>query len=244
MHVEYGIGRYHGMVRKSIGGLEREYLEIEYAAGDRLFVPIHQADRVSRYLGADEREPYMHRLGGTEWAAVRDQAEQAVRDIAARPAGALRRARGGPGLCLFRPTPPGSTSWRPPSPTKRPTTSSAPSPRSRPTWSSPKPMDRLICGDVGYGKTEVALRAAFKAVMDGKQVAVLVPTTVLAQQHFYTFRRRLRAFPVTVEMLSRFRTPERAGGDHPGLDAAARWTSSSARTACSPRMSPSRTWGW
>jgi transcription-repair coupling factor (superfamily II helicase) len=83
VHIEYGIGRYHGMVHKTIGSLEREYLEIEYASGDRLFVPIHQADRVSRYLGADDREPYMHRLGGSEWATVRAHAERAVRDVAA-----------------------------------------------------------------------------------------------------------------------------------------------------------------
>ena len=104
-------------------------------------------------------------------------------------------------------------------------------------------MDRLICGDVGYGKTEVALRAAFKAVMDGKQVAVLVPTTVLAQQHYTTFSRRLAAFPVTVEMLSRFQTASAAGARVCGAGATAAWTSSSARTACCSKDVASRTWG-
>ena len=107
-----------------------------------------------------------------------------------------------------------------------------------------RPMDRLMCGDVGYGKTEVALRAAFKAVMDGKQVAMLVPTTVLAQQHYETFRQRLAPFPVTVEMLSRFRTPREQDRDYRISWQQARWISSSARTACSSRMCSSKIWGW
>lgn len=207
VHLEYGIGIYHGLVRKSIGGIEREYLEIEYDQGDRLFVPIHQADRVSRYMGADEHVPRVHRLGGTEWAAVREKAEKAVRDIA-RDLLELYAAREvTPGMA-FSP----DTEWQHELEASFPYEETDDQLRAlaeiKADMERPKPMDRLICGDVGYGKTEVALRAAFKAVMDGKQVAVLVPTTVLAQQHFYTFRRRLRAFPVKVEMLSRFRSPE------------------------------------
>jgi transcription-repair coupling factor (superfamily II helicase) len=212
VHIEYGIGRYHGMTRKRLGELEREYLEIEYAAGDRLYVPIHQADRVSRYLGASadgtvDREPHMHRLGGTEWIAVRARAEKAVRDIALELLELYAAREVAPGHA-FAP----DTEWQ------RELEASFPYQETedqlqalaeiKRDMEAPKPMDRLICGDVGYGKTEVALRAAFKAVMDGKQVAVLVPTTVLAQQHFYTFRRRLRAFPVAVEMLSRFVPPQ------------------------------------
>ena len=212
VHVEYGIGRYHGMTRKRLGELERDYLEIEYAAGDRLYVPIHQADRVSRYLGAAadgtvEREPHMHRLGGTEWIAVRARAEKAVRDIALDLLELYAAREVAPGHAFAS-----DTEWQ------RELEASFPYQETedqlqalaeiKRDMESAKPMDRLICGDVGYGKTEVALRAAFKAVMDGKQVAVLVPTTVLAQQHFYTFRRRLRAFPVAVEMLSRFVPPQ------------------------------------
>ena len=128
VHVEYGIGRYHGIVQKQLGALQREYLEIEYAAGDRLFVPIHQADRVSRYLGADEREPYLHRLGGSEWATVRERASRAVRDIAGSCWSSMPRARSPPAMPSRRIWP-GSTSWRPPSPTRRPRTSSRPSRR-------------------------------------------------------------------------------------------------------------------
>ncbi len=207
VHVEYGIGRYHGIVQKELGALQREYLEIEYAAGDRLYVPIHQANRVTRYLGPDEREPYMHRLGGNEWATVRDRASRAVRDIAVELLELYAARAVTPGYAFS-----GDVAWQheleasfPYEETEDQLTAIE---AVKGDMERPKPMDRLICGDVGYGKTEVAIRAAFKAVMDGKQVAVLVPTTVLAQQHFHTFRRRLRAFPVNVEMLSRFRSPQ------------------------------------
>mgnify|MGYP000938865237 FL=1 len=207
VHLEYGIGVYRGLVRKSIGGVEREYLELAYEQGDRLFVPIHQADRVSRYLGADERQPRIHRLGGTEWAAVRERAEKAIRDIA-RDLLELYAAREvTPGMAFAA-----DTEWQHELEASFAYEETDDQLRAlaeiKADMERPKPMDRLVCGDVGYGKTEVALRAAFKAVMDGKQVAVLVPTTILAQQHFYTFRRRLRAFPVRVEMLSRFRSPD------------------------------------
>jgi len=207
VHVEYGIGRFHGMVQKTIAGLTREYLELEYASGDRLYVPIHQADRVSRYLGADEREPYLHRLGGNEWNVVRERAQKAVRDIAAELL-ELYAAREVAAGYAFSPDTPWQHELEASFPHEETDDQLRTLQEIKADMERPKPMDRLVCGDVGYGKTEVALRAAFKAVMDGKQVAVLVPTTVLAQQHFYTFRRRLRAFPVVVEMLSRFRTPE------------------------------------
>ena len=206
VHVEYGIGRYHGMTRKTISSLAREYIEIEYAAGDRLYVPIHQADRVSRYVGSDDRPPRQHRLGGREWASVREHAERAVRDIAQELLELYAAREVAPGYA-FGP----DTAWQHELEASFLYEETDDQLRAlsevKADMEKPKPMDRLLCGDVGYGKTEVALRAAFKAVMDSRQVAVLVPTTVLAQQHFHTFRQRLRAFPVTVEMLSRFRTP-------------------------------------
>ncbi|MCE5257436.1 MAG: transcription-repair coupling factor, partial [Chloroflexi bacterium] len=185
--------------------LEREYLELEYAAGDRLFVPIHQADRVGRYVGPDDEVPELHRLGSHDWDVARSRAQRAVRDIAFE----LLE------LYAAREIAPGHP-FGPDTPWQRELESSFAYEETpdqlralnevKQDMERAKPMDRLLCGDVGYGKTEVALRAAFKAVMDGKQVAILVPTTVLAQQHFYTFRRRLRAFPVSVDMLSRFRS--------------------------------------
>ena len=205
VHLEHGIGRYHDMVRKAIGGLEREYLEIEYAAGDRLYVPIHQANRVSRYVGAGGREPRLHRLGGREWRIVRAKAERAVRDMADELLELYAAREVAPGYAF-----PPDTEWQHELEASFAYEETADQLRAlneiKADMEKPKPMDRLVCGDVGYGKTEVALRAAFKAVVDGKQAAALGPTTVLAQQHFYTFRRRLRSFPIVVEMLSRFRT--------------------------------------
>ena len=211
VHLEHGIGRYHGLAHKTIANLEREYLEIEYASGDRLFVPIHQADRISRYLAGDDRQPRIHRLGGTEWSTVRARAEKAIRDIAAELLELYAAREIVPGHS-FAP----DSAWQQELEASFPYEETDDQLRAiaevKADMERPKPMDRLICGDVGYGKTEVALRAAFKAVMGGKQVAVLVPTTVLAQQHFYTFRRRLRPFPVVVDMLSRFRSPSEQEG--------------------------------
>jgi len=206
VHLDHGIGRYAGMVRKAIGSVEREYLEIEYAGTDRLYVPVQQANRVSRYLGADDRVPYMHRLGGNEWQVTRARAEKAVRDLAADLLELYASRQVTPGHA-FSP----DTTWQRDLEESFQFEDTEDQARAleeiKRDMEEPRPMDRLLCGDVGYGKTEVALRAAFKAVMDGRQVAVLVPTTVLAQQHYYTFRRRLSAFPVRVEMLSRFRSP-------------------------------------
>lgn len=206
VHIEHGIGRYHGMTRKSIAGLEREYLEIEYDAGDRLFVPIHHANRVSRYLGADERQPRIHRLGGAEWGIARARAEKAVRDIARELLELYAQREVAQGHA-FGPDTPWQHEMEASFPYVETDDQLGALQQVKQDMEQPRPMDRLLVGDVGYGKTEVAVRAAFKAAQDGKQVAVLVPTTVLAQQHFYTFRRRLRAFPVVVEMLSRFRSP-------------------------------------
>ncbi|NLV73501.1 MAG: transcription-repair coupling factor [Chloroflexi bacterium] len=206
VHLEHGVARFHGLVHKSMGGLEREYLELEYAAGDRLFVPVHQAERVGRYIGPDDKEPTLQRLSSHDWEAARQRAQRAVRDIAMELLELYATRAIVPGHAFGEDTP-----WQRELESSFPYEETPDQLRAlsdiKADMESSRPMDRLLCGDVGYGKTEVALRAAFKAVMDGKQVAVLVPTTVLAQQHFYTFRRRLRAFPVTVEMLSRFRSP-------------------------------------
>ncbi|MEA3408206.1 MAG: transcription-repair coupling factor [Chloroflexota bacterium] len=206
VHIDHGIGHYHGMTQKTINDTRREYLEIEYAEGDRLYVPVYRADRVARYLGGRNRKPYVHRLGGATWSRVRAKAEMAVREMASELLALYAMREVTPGHAF-----PEDTVWQhelemsfPYEETEDQLQALA---EVKEDMEEPKPMDRLICGDVGYGKTEVALRAAFKAVMGGRQVAMLVPTTVLAQQHFHTFRRRLRAFPVVIEMLSRFRTP-------------------------------------
>ncbi|MFQ6100565.1 MAG: transcription-repair coupling factor [Anaerolineae bacterium] len=210
VHTEYGIGIFRGLVTRAMEGVEREYLLVEYGDSDRLYVPIHQADRLSRYIGADDRPPRLNRLGTTEWQTVKKRARRAAEDVARELLG-LYAARELAAGHAFSP----DTPWQAELEAGFPYFETEDQLRAiaevKADMERPKPMDRLVCGDVGYGKTEVALRAAFKAVLDGKQVVVLVPTTVLAQQHYATFRQRLAPFPIEVEMLSRFRSRAQQG---------------------------------
>ncbi|MBN1657753.1 MAG: transcription-repair coupling factor [Anaerolineae bacterium] len=205
VHIEHGIGLFQGLVKMGIDASEREYLLVEYAAGDKLYVPVYQADRLSRYVGVSDHEPRVNRLGTAEWEQVKQRAQKAVEEIADDLL-VLYAAREVVEGHAFAP----DTLWQAELEASFPYVETDAQVRAleeiKSDMESARPMDRLVAGDVGYGKTEVALRAAFKAVMDGKQVAVLVPTTVLAQQHFQTFSERLASFPVTVEMLSRFLT--------------------------------------
>jgi len=207
VHIDHGIGIYRGLVHKTVDNTQREYLELEYAAGDRLFVPVSHMDRITRYVGASDHAPNVHRLGSADWRTVRSRARKAVQDIA-RQLLKLYAARQVVKGHAFAP----DTAWQEEleasflyeeTPDQLQAAADV-----KEDMEAPQPMDRLLIGDVGYGKTEVAVRAAFKAVMDGKQVAVLVPTTVLAQQHLLTFQQRLAAFPVEVAMLSRFCSPK------------------------------------
>lgn len=204
VHVEYGIGRFEGLRKRILNGDEREYLVVQYAGTDQLFVPIHQADRLTQYIGSSDRPPQLSRLGSADWSRVKESTRQAVEEIARELLELYARRASVRGYAFSPDTP-----WQHELEASFPYIETEDQMRVieevKRDMESPHPMDRLICGDVGYGKTEVALRAAFKAVMDGKQVAILVPTTVLAQQHFNTFTRRLAPFPVKVEMLSRFR---------------------------------------
>ncbi len=205
VHVEYGIGIFRGLVVRSLEGMEREYLLVEYGEGDRLYVPIHQADRLSRYIGADDRPPRLNRLGRAEWQSLKARAKEAAEDVARELLDLYAARELAEGHAFGS-----DTDWQAELEAAFPYYETEDQLRAiadvKAGMEKSKPMDRLICGDVGYGKTEVALRAAFKAVMDNKQVGVLVPTTVLAQQHYATFRQRLAPFPVEVEMLSRFRS--------------------------------------
>ena len=205
VHIDHGIGRFAGTKFEHVGDRDREYLVLEYAKGDRLLVPSDQIDRVGPYVGAGEHEPTLSRLGGQEWDRMKAKAKASAATVA-RDLLALYAAREVvQGHACAADTP-----WQREMEESFPYVETPDQMRAiedtKADMERPKPMDRLITGDVGYGKTEVALRAAFKAVMDGRQVAVLVPTTVLAQQHFNTFRERLAPFPVRVEMLSRFRS--------------------------------------
>ncbi|HYM14729.1 MAG TPA: transcription-repair coupling factor [Dehalococcoidia bacterium] len=205
VHVEHGIAKFAGLVHKGMTGEEREYLELQYADGDRLFVPTDQVDRVSRYVGPSEHRPALTRLGSQEWPRAKARVRRAVQELA----GELLRLYANREVAAGHAFPP-DAAWEAELEASFPYVETADQQTAirdvKRDMEDARPMDRLVCGDVGYGKTEVAVRAAFKAVLDGAQVAVLVPTTVLAQQHFTTFRQRLAGFPVTVEMLSRFRS--------------------------------------
>lgn len=205
VHMEHGIGIFRGLVKMEVDGTLREYLQVDYAQGDRLYVPVHQADRLSRYVGAADTPPVLNRLGTADWNVVKQRAKKAVEDIAEELLRLYAQRELVPGHAFSE-----DSAWQYELEASFPYVETEDQlvaiEAVKHDMEQPRPMDRLICGDVGYGKTEVALRAAFKAAMDGKQVAVLVPTTVLAQQHYQTFAERLRPFPINVEMLSRFRS--------------------------------------
>ena len=205
VHVDHGIGKYVGLVQRSQDDVQQEYLCVEYAEQDQLFVPIHHADRLTRYVGADGHVPSISRLGGGGWQSTKQKVREAVQEVAGEMLELYAKRQVAEGYAFSPDTP-----WQHELEASFPYIETEDQLQAlaeiKEDMEESQPMDRLLCGDVGYGKTEVTLRAAFKAVMDGKQVAVLVPTTVLAQQHFDTFRERLSTFPVEVEMLSRFRT--------------------------------------
>jgi len=206
VHIDHGVGRFGGLVQRELDNHAREFLAVEYDGGGQLFVPVHQADRLTRYVGAEGAAPALDRLGGQEWHEKKGRVKAAVLEVAQEMLDLYARRHVALGYS-FKP----DTAWQKELEDSFPYVETEDQVRAlndiKRDMESSRPMDRLLCGDVGYGKTEVALRAAFKAVMDGKQVAILVPTTVLAQQHYETFLQRLAAFPVKVEMLSRFRTP-------------------------------------
>ena len=213
VHAHHGIGRFEGMRKMPVDGVEKDYIKIAYAGGDSLYVPATQLDLVSKYIGGggqDESRPMkLNKLGGTDWTRQKAKAKAAAKDL----------AKGLIALYAERQRRPGFA-FSPDSPWQREFEEAFDYPETddqlrcieeiKRDMERPVPMDRLLCGDVGYGKTEVALRAVMKCVLDGKQAAILVPTTVLAQQHFNTAVNRFRSFPVEIRVLSRFQTPGQA----------------------------------
>ncbi len=206
VHEDHGVGRFEGISTKTVAGVTRDYLDLAYRDGDMLYIPHDQIGKVMRYVGAGGTAPGLSRLGGKAWEHIKSRVRKAARQVAGELLHlyALRQATKG-----FRFSE--DSEWQVRFEKAFPYEETEDQLRAidavKDDMESEQPMDRLLCGDVGYGKTEVALRAAFKATLDGKQVLVLVPTTILAQQHYGTFRERFADFPVRVEMISRFRSP-------------------------------------
>jgi transcription-repair coupling factor (superfamily II helicase) len=205
VHIHHGIGIYDGLVRQTLEGAEREYLLIRYAEEDKLYVPADQFDRVQKYIGVGAEPPALNRLGGKEWERTRKKARASAKEMA-KELVALYSARSREQGHGYSPDTPWQQEMEAGFPYEETPDQNEVLREIKADMEKPVPMDRLVCGDVGFGKTEVAVRAAFKALMEGKQVAVLVPTTVLAAQHYNTFRERFAPYPVKVEMLSRFRS--------------------------------------
>lgn len=205
VHINHGIGRYRGLTKLGGNGGDRDYLVVEYAGTDKLYVPTDQIDRIQRFIGADGQAPTLNKLGGMEWAKTTKRVKASVKEMA-KELVALYAARQSLDGYSYSPDTPWQQELESAFRYEETPDQLAVIREIKEDLESAKPMDRLVCGDVGYGKTEVAIRAVFKVVNDGRQVAVLAPTTVLAQQHFNTFAERFAAYPVTVGMLSRFKT--------------------------------------
>ena len=207
VHVSHGIGIFEGIVKRDIHGVVKDYIKIRYASSDMLFVPVTQLDLVTKYIGGKEDSVVkLNKLNSAEWAKTRARVKKAVKDMADELIKLYAKREAAQGYA-FGP----DTDWQNDFERRFPYDETDDQLRCiqeiKDDMEKPSPMDRLLCGDVGFGKTEVAIRAAFKCVMDGKQCAVLVPTTILAWQHYQTFRKRMEGFPVKVDILSRFRTP-------------------------------------
>ena len=215
VHHVHGVGKYEGMVKRTIGGIERDYLLLAYKGGDKLYVPSDQIDSIRQYVGGET--PVLHRLGGSDFAKSKSRVRSAVREIAQELVVLYQKRVTAPGHA-FSPDTPWQHEMEDAFPYVETPDQRKAIDETKTDMERPYPMDRLVCGDVGFGKTEVAVRAAFKAIQDGKQVAVLVPTTLLASQHGSTFADRFAGYPIRVEVLSRFLTQGEANKVIAGLE--------------------------
>ena len=205
VHVNHGIGKYLGVVTLDVGGVHRDYLHIKYGGEDKLYVPTDQVHLLQKYIGAEGEVPRLSRMGGTEWVKAKARAKKSVEDIAEKLIEIYAKRKQATGYA-FSPDDASQREFEDAFPYEETADQLRAIREIKADMEQPKPMDRLLCGDVGFGKTEVAIRAAYKAALDGKQVAVLVPTTVLAQQHYQTFSQRFLGFLPTVDVISRFRS--------------------------------------
>ncbi|MGA2513951.1 MAG: transcription-repair coupling factor [Candidatus Limnocylindrales bacterium] len=216
VHVDHGIARYERMLRRGLPGEERDYLELSFAGTDKIFLPVEQINRISRYSGGEN--PALSKLGGAEWLRTKQRVKRAVTDLA-RELLEIYAARASAQGFAYSPDTPWQAELEASFPYEETLDQLRATAEVKLDMEAGRPMDRLVVGDVGYGKTEVALRSVFKAIQDGKQVAVLVPTTVLAAQHYATFAQRFAAFPITVRLLSRYVPAAEQGATIEGLAA-------------------------
>lgn len=205
VHQNHGIGKYLGIGTLEVGGIHKDYMHILYAGGDKLSVPIEQIDMIQKYVGSEEKEPKIYKLGGNEWTRVKNKVRTSVQDIADDLIKLYADRQSSPGYAFEKDTPE-QQEFEAMFPYEETRDQLRAIEEIKKDMQRSQPMDRLLCGDVGYGKTEVAIRAAFKSAIEGKQVAVLVPTTILAQQHYETFRERFSGYPINIQTLSRFRS--------------------------------------
>jgi transcription-repair coupling factor (superfamily II helicase) len=218
VHVNHGIGRYLGIETLEIKGVHKDYLHIKYSGNDKLYVPVEQIDQVQKYVGSEGKEPKIYSLGGSDWKKVKSRVKSSVQDIADDLIKLYAERQASRGYA-FSEDGAEQSEFESSFPYQETDDQIRTIDEIKKDMEGIRPMDRLLCGDVGYGKTEVAIRAAFKAIMDGKQVAFLVPTTILAQQHFETFRERFSEFPISIGSLSRFRSKKEQNEVIKGLQA-------------------------
>lgn len=216
VHVNHGIGKYLGIETLSINGIHKDYLHIRYQGSDKLYVPVEQIDLVQKYVGSEGKEPKIYKLGGTDWKRVKKKVQSSVQNIADDLIKLYAEREAAVGYA-FSPDGDMQREFETSFPYQETEDQLRSIHEIKKDMERERPMDRLLCGDVGYGKTEVAIRAAFKAVADGKQVALLVPTTILAQQHFETMRERFQDFPINIGLLNRFKTKKQQNETIKGL---------------------------
>ncbi len=205
VHSNHGIGKYLGIETLEINGIHKDYLHVRYAGNDKLYVPVDQIDQVQKYVGSEEKDPKIYALGGNDWKKVKRKVQSSVEDIADDLIKLYAEREASKGHS-FSEDGPEQSDFEASFPYQETEDQIRAITEIKEDMEKERPMDRLLCGDVGYGKTEVAIRAAFKAIMDGKQVAILVPTTILAQQHYETIRERFAEYPINIGVMSRFRT--------------------------------------
>lgn len=218
VHVNHGIGKFIGIETLEINGVHKDYLHIRYQGNDKLYVPVDQIELIQKYVGSESKEPKMYKLGGTEWKRVKSKVQSSVEDIADDLIKLYAERETAKGYA-FMPDGEMQRDFEASFPYKETEDQLRSIAEIKKDMEIERPMDRLLCGDVGYGKTEVAIRAVFKAIADGKQVAFLVPTTILAQQHYETMRERFQDFPINIGLLSRFRTKKQQNETVKGLKA-------------------------